>query len=164
MTLRIIALDPGGTTGWALADIEEGGHIEFKHDMLERMNHHKELHDTLESFEPDIIVCESFEYRNANRPGLELISVEYIGVMKLFAETSGTPYVMQKAAQGKIRDKPTAFVKPDNLKRLSLYHPNQVHAMDAYGHLLYYIINKPGDVDIILRQASARLLTKGWKV
>jgi hypothetical protein len=161
MNRRIVALDPGGTTGWATVTIMAHQEPVFNHGMLTSKNHHKKLFDLLlilhEGIDELTVVCESFEYRNASRAGLELVSTEYIGVMKLFCQENDITYHMQSASQGKIRDKPTAFVKPDNLKRLGLWSPNQIHAMDAYGHLLYYLINyaKTG--------FEKELLQKGWK-
>ena len=171
MSTRIVALDPGGTTGWAYVDIRDDGTLEFHHGMLESQNHHNELRDLLYGLLYNLeghrvveyynIVCESFEYRNASRPGLELVSVEYIGVMKLFCQEFNIPYHMQSASQGKIRDKPTAFVKPDNLKKLGLWSPNMIHAMDAYGHLLYFLINDQSKVNFAA--GALHLLNKGWK-
>ena len=164
MTSRIVALDPGGTTGWAYVDIANDGTLEFHHGMLVAQNHHKELYDALVRWHIGDyqIVCESFEYRNASRPGLELISVEYIGVMKYFCQDFEVAYHMQSASQGKVRDKPSAFVKPENLKRLGLWSPNQVHAMDAYGHLLYYLINVAAKTRLGYADLVLELLAKGW--
>ena len=163
MTSRIVALDPGGTTGWSTITINDDDVLSFNHGMLQRQQHHQQLYKLLEDLQVGVndyeIVCESFEYRNASRPGLELVSVEYIGVMKLFCQERNIQFHMQSASQGKVRDKPTAFVKSENLKRLGLWSPSQVHAMDAYGHLLYYLINSK-----VYPEIALELLNKGWKV
>lgn len=158
---RIVALDPGGTTGWAMVTYEDGKEPQYNCGMFRALEHHKELYDALGMWQTESyrIVCESFEYRNASRPGLVLSSVEYIGVMKLFCQERNVPYHFQSASQGKIRDKPNAFVKPSNLKRLGLWSPSMVHAMDAYGHLLYYTIHN----DPARKIEAAALLLKGWK-
>ena len=161
MTSRIVALDPGGTTGYAMITFHDDVvPYSFNCGMFRSLNHHKELYDALGMWHVDDyeIVCESFEYRNASRPGLELVSVEYIGVMKLFCQERNIQFHMQSASQGKVRDKPTAFVKSENLKRLGLWSPSQVHAMDAYGHLLYYLINSK-----VYPEIALELLNKGWK-
>jgi hypothetical protein len=102
------------------------------------------------------IVCESFEYRNVSRAGLVLDSVEYIGVMKRFCQERNVKYTMQTAAMGKVGNRTTAFVKKSNLQKLGLWSSGNIHAMDAYGHLLYYMINDVG----LFRQ---ELLEKGWR-
>ena len=167
MIKRIAAFDPGGTTGWAYVDIDvETQETTFHCGMLQAKEHHKELFDFLGHLDVQdfTVVSESFEYRNASRAGLVLSSVEYIGVIKHFCQERKVPVVFQMAAQGKIRDKPNAFVKPDNLKRLGLYHPSQVHAMDAYGHLLYYIIHTLSHRESGYDELRLKLLARGWQV
>lgn len=176
--MRILALDPGGTTGWAYVDIipfvqnyiEVNGveeiksklpvleDLKFHYGQFNEKNHHDDLYRLLHKlYEPHYtVVSESFEYRNASRPGLELISVEYIGVAKLFCERQKVPLILQTASMGKVRDKDTAFIKPSNLKKLGLWSSGQGHAMDALGHLLYYMIHNA-------HLYRNELLTKGWK-
>lgn len=158
MLRRIVGLDPGGTTGWAVLTINEDGKRFWKCGQFEAKNHHLQLDAFLRQHLTDVfeIVCESFEYRNMSRPGLVLDSVEYIGVMKLFCQENYVHYTMQTASMGKVRDKPTAFVKPSNIKKLGLWSPGQGHAMDAIGHILYYMINNIG-LD------KEELLKAGWK-
>jgi hypothetical protein len=173
---KIIAFDPGGTTGWALADIR-GGLCAFTSGMLGPEDHHYNLYLLLEDERASsggerdglTIVCESFEYRNDSRAGLILKSCEYIGVIKLFANSHfrPDPLILQTASQGKIRGKKTeesAFVKKRNLQQLGLWSlgPNgEHHAMDAYGHLLNYMLAKPGKINSELRLEL--LIKGGWK-
>jgi len=156
MTLRIVALDPGGTTGWATFTLD-GSTQEWDCGQLEGP-HHNRLDQMLERFRTVEyhIVCESFEYRNVSRAGLVLDSVEYIGVMKRFCQERNVKYTMQTAAMGKVGNRTTAFVKKSNLQKLGLWSSGNIHAMDAYGHLLYYMINDVG----LFRQ---ELLEKGWR-
>lgn len=165
-TITILALDPGGTTGWArmqanallipaFSEKTEFYDVEWTRGQLGPHPHHTELMTLLElsHTEEYRIVCESFEYRNRSRPGLVLDSVEYIGVTKLFVadrKSEHIPLAMQTAAMGK------GFVKDENIKKLGLWFPSQKHAMDATRHLLYYMINTAD----IMKQY---LLTRGWK-
>lgn len=171
MTLRILGIDPGGTTGWATFTAEERydpvvkkmryDHIKWECGQIadDKHEHHEELDDLMGLMQTDhfIIVCESFEYRN-RLPKAELISRNYIGVVELFAkrrmQRTGQLLVMQTASMGKVRK--TGFVKDRNLKRLGLWSPGHPHAMDGYGHVLYYMINNGN----ILKN---ELLEKGWK-
>jgi hypothetical protein len=88
-------------------------------------------------------VCESFEYRNQSRAGLELISKEYIGIVNLFVQqrniVANVHY--QTASQGKITKK--SFIQKSNLQTAGLWSSGDGHAMDAYGHMLTWMINGP---------------------
>lgn len=164
----ILALDPGGTTGWASFQCDQiWNPIDEVFEYVGRQwtcgqldlrpeDHHLTLYNLLGHFHVDkyMIVCERFDYRNKSRPGLELISREYIGVTRLFCQDRRIPLALQEASQGKITDK--SFVKKENLQRLALWTPGWGHAMDAYGHLLWYMINHAH----VLRD---ELLAKGWR-
>src|SRR3954470_11009411 len=111
---RIIAIDPGGTTGWAvwtrsgLGDEWNCGQIasEDHHNQLDVLLGHMHLSDYS-------IVCEGFNhYRDMNQ--VQLISLEYIGVVKRFAQERSLPVNMQQSQQGKVG----GFVKKENLKAL----------------------------------------------
>lgn len=150
---RIVALDPGGTTGWAMW--EEGPLTLQSHSTSDRFNcgqigpdeHHKQLWDFLGTMQTHdfTIVCESFEFRQGKqRHNINLMSKEYIGVAKLFAaERMDTPVVFQTAALGK------GFVSDAKLKAMGLYHPGHKHAMDAIRHLVYYMVIKEHRRDLI---------------
>lgn len=130
----IIGLDPGGTTGWASLDTNSG---EWTHSQLGPHEHHLELEKCLESVLPrkmHALVCESFEYRRDQRDNVQLVSREYIGVVKLFAQKYGTPVVFQTASQGK------AFWKDEKLKLCNLHVPGNPHANDATRHVLAYML------------------------
>ena len=174
--IHLLALDPGGTTGWATFEGEYKrignlgqpestwlpvfiGNPVWTCGQFGPEDHHTELYKfayyELCEDEGSVLISESFEYRNNSPTGLELISKEYIGIAKLVAKSLRIPYVEQSASQGKVRDKNTAFVKPSNLKKLGFWQPSNPHAMDALGHLIYYLVNK----NIYKKE----LLEKGWK-
>lgn len=148
---RIIALDPGGTTGWATFTLtEDAVHGAFDWGQMGPDEHHRELWNLLGMMHTEEydIVCESFEYRNASRAGLVLVSKEYIGITKLFVEdrlatdSSGSlhvTYTEQTASKAK------GFVKNSHLKRLGLWSSKHAdrHAMDAMRHLIFYLVNSP---------------------
>src|SRR3954447_23572710 len=140
-TLTVLALDPGGTTGWAMYRAEQlyniDGEPEFYNELylcgqMGPEEHHQQLYHWLEHNHTSEyhVVYESFEYRNKSREGLVLISREYIGVIKLFdAERGGVVLVKQGPSTA------MAFVKDTHLKKLGVWDWRQVHAMDAYRHL-----------------------------
>jgi hypothetical protein len=91
---------------------------------------------------PDVIICESFEYRKGLRDNLVLVSREYIGVVKLFVQRyPAVQLVMQTAAYGAM-DKGN-FWTSDKLKKVELYDSHYApHGMDATCHLLQYLTFK----------------------
>lgn len=163
--LTVIALDPGGTTGWSMfraevmptPDGEELFNARWSQGQLGPHEHHDQLYGFLELQQTmqTYVICEGFEYRNRARAGLVLVSKEYIGVAKLFCIRNKVSYGEQTAAQGK------GFVKDANIKKLGMWMPGKPHANDATRHLLWWLINAaPVSIKDNLREP---LLEKGWK-
>lgn len=165
---RIVALDPGGTTGirtWSNYTkegvVDNDDHWGF--DQIGPEEHHDRLWDYLKDTMHFVwgihggemtIVCESFEFRqwDGNRAGINLISREYIGVAKLFGQRYGVPVVLQSAgnAKGFIPDKPVNGMEANaKLKVMGLYLPGKKHANDAARHLIYYMVNTLKRHDLI---------------
>lgn len=149
---RIIALDPGGTTGiavWTDCRPSSPTDNEFTWYELGPEEHHKELWDfllkgTVGASGDHTIVCESFEFRqNRQRDNINLMSREYIGVVKLFQQQYGTPVVFQTAGVAK------PFVTDEKLKAMGLYQKGSKHERDATRHLIYYMVNKLHRIDLI---------------
>jgi hypothetical protein len=164
-TYRIIALDPGGTTGWATYTagrmVWDSSGTEYYDEkwacgQLGPHEHHNELDIWLgiQQTEQYVIVCESFEFRNLDRrhrDNINLMSREYIGVAKRFAQERQVPLRLQTAslAKGLFPDSgPHANKK---IKDAGLWHPNQKHAMDATRHLLWYLVNRDNRLDLVER-------------
>lgn len=143
-----LALDPGGTTGWALfdptLDYISAGQISGEHH-LELYNFLTDVFSSNSLFffaDNGEIVCESFQFRQFagfDKSKVVLDSVEYIGVIKLYSRMTGIPIREHTASMGKF------FVNDDKLERLGWYKPTAglVHARDACRHLLRdLIVNK----------------------
>jgi hypothetical protein len=128
---RIAAFDPGGTTGWCRYDTALPLENSYACGQFEAPDHHKLLYRWLNDNEPELIVCEQFDYR-PHLQNVQLISRNYIGVIELYTQYSGCPLIMQKPAVMKPWDN-------DKLKLLGLYTKNLRHAMDATRHLLVYL-------------------------
>ena len=106
---NVLAFDPGGTTGWALATFQKN-HEEIKlENIIIRTGefgptlHYKELYEFVisDGFCPRLeVVCEPFHYRQnvvgedaaGFRGKVELISAEYIGIIKLACQQLGLSY------------------------------------------------------------------------
>lgn len=145
--MRIVALDPGGTTGWAYwTDEWESGCERINDEAWDRGQltgqHHEELYGLLCTLQPDVLVYERFTYqRRELDKGVSLVldSVEYIGVAKLWMHIGrlvDCQLVPQTVHQGKIG--PKNLWTEEKVKALGLWIPGLTHAMDATGHLLYY--------------------------
>lgn len=167
---RVIGLDPGGTTGWATytaeyipnpnttgpADRYEFHSEEWACGQLGPGPHHDALWSFLElqAVSQTVIACESFEFRQGKqRAGIVLDSCEYIGIVKLFVEQRQRSLpnnfrmdlVMKTAGQAK------SFITDDKIKKLGLWYPGHRHAMDAYRHLLHFLLINEQRHDIARR-------------
>lgn len=163
--LSITALDPGGTTGVALYDCdiifnanEQPELFNEKFDTLQigPEPHHKTLLHLLERrhVANTIIVCESFQYRRpVEAPSVELISVEYIGVVNLLAQERPDIQVIWqttgKVLPSKSQHKVGGFWTDDKLKQVRKFSPGKKHANDAMRHLLYYMAFTMGRRDLL---------------
>jgi len=135
---RIIALDPGGTTGWATAIIEDHTleTIECGQGVFTALG----LWTMFIAYAPHYIVCETFRYRTQSRAGLDLSSMKWIGICELYTEQSGDACLlkMQEPSEGK------GFWHNGKLKDAGLYVPGKPHSMDGLRHLLYFLTFKAG--------------------
>jgi len=166
---RILAVDPGGTTGiatYSALRMVNPNTNEFEYldeewwgTQLGPKPHHNELDMLLgmQHVEEFTIICESFEYRNRSRAGLVLVSQQYIGVIERFAQERNVPLFMQPASLGKITKK--SFVRKENLERLGLWVKGGAstwnHMEDSYGHLIQFMIKNNIRKDDLLK--------RGWK-
>ena len=130
-----MALDPGGTTGWAYFNPAWSG-VECGQILGQ---HHMRLYEKLEELQPQLIVSESFQFRQFegfDKSKVVLDSVEYIGIVKLYAQIERVSLVFQTASTAK------HFVADLKLRRMGWYKPTagMVHARDALRHLLYYLV------------------------
>lgn len=130
MLKKIIAFDPGYTTGVAFYDSKE--------IVLEEVVGHDVIWDMLNELNPDAIVYEKFFYQRRDK--VDLTPVEIIGVIKLFASIIDVTCVGQSAQQAK------RFWTDSKIKKLDLWAPGHPHAMDALRHLLYFRTFKLKDV------------------
>lgn len=143
---QLISFDPGGATGVAIC-LFDGQEFHIDATTIWRPEHHQGIQD--EILEAVIVsgdlgaltvITEGFEFRQGTqqRRGLELISREYIGVMKLTCNQNGVPLIQQKPAHA------LSFMDDEKLKRCgelrTPLHENR-HANDALRHLLFYLIN-----------------------
>jgi hypothetical protein len=149
---KIISVDPGGTTGLAyLQDRVIFARKEIgprRKDVKQYMDWcGQALEQEFDSFMPDYIVFEQFDYRTGQAHA-ELISNEYIGVIKLWCVKNDRPWVTQPARVGKHTGK-GVFWNRRKLQAVGLYLPNMGHSMDATSHLLHHWSTTLGQRDYL---------------
>lgn len=124
-----ISLDPGKTTGVCVHDLRTA---ELEAWEIGPEPHHLKLHDLLNGYGPELVICERFDYRRLDKVNLE--PVEYIGVTKLWCQQTHTRYHAQMQL-GHDR----GLWTDSKLKELDLHQPGKPHANDAMRHMLYYL-------------------------
>lgn len=123
---KVIAFDPGVTTGIAIATLTDPIQYETFHQQG-----HVSLWNFLNDEVPDAIVYEKFFYQRRDKVVLE--PVEIIGIIKLYAALTFTDIVGLSAQQAKV------FWTDAKIRQLGLWETNRKHGMDALRHLLYYL-------------------------
>lgn len=162
---NVLAFDPGGTTGWAQAiltgpikDDVKLSDIALSTGEFGPEEHHEDLHCALFNLQDDAgyyglswpeIVFEPFHYRQnvvgegvGFRGKVELISAEYIGVIKLACAQYNMTYY-DRFTPGEAK----AYVTDEKLRRLGwLQEPvtPMRHRNDALRQLVKYLIVKKG--------------------
>lgn len=128
--MKIIAIDPGVTSGLCFGVIESDGKLVVTPKQERFLV--SDLWKVLEAWEPKHIICERFEFRKGSKAGLKLDSVKFIGVAELYAQLKRVKIHGQMAAQGK------SYYTDVQLKRLGIYVPSLPHGMDALRHMLHW--------------------------
>ena len=154
---HVVGLDPGGTTGIAVAHSDYSGpdwgitldDIKIETYHLGPHEHHYDLRLWLENefnTYPDMeISCEPFNFRQyagGKRSSVNLISVEYIGVIKLLVSQHEIPYY-DGFSPGEAKSWSTNL-KLEKVGWLLTPHtryPNQ-HMNDALRQVLKYLVVK----------------------
>ena len=146
--MKIISIDPGGTTGWATFQLTFIGNdpkwspiladhfIRYGH--LGPGDHHNDLNDVLIEERPDLIIYERFEHRN--NEFAQLTSVEYIGVIKQYQQQRDKCKIESQGASQALPwsdDK-----KMEHLDILITPPLTWRHANDARRHLLYTLATR----------------------
>lgn len=142
----IVSLDPGGTTGIAsyyLLGEGRSGSSGGSFDYCETFNgkelgpepHFKQLWSYLTNMSPDILLCENFDIQD--NPAVSMISLQYIGVAKLYHQLTGKALFMRPRP-----NKDIAWLSNDSLKRMGLYTEGMPHRNDATRHLVHFVVNE----------------------
>ena len=152
MTQRVMAVDPGKSTGIVVGDFHDDRefsiiHVQqFKHEHW--MGNVYDILATYDEFAPDIVVCEQFDLRPGNNFLADLTPVKINSVL----EWEIGDIVWQTPAMAKT-------TMPDNvLKSLDFWptgatvsQPDANDARDAGRHLFLWAVTKRHDGAVIAR-------------
>lgn len=131
--MRIVAFDPGGTTGAAVGDITTRRQFELQcvtqFDWDDRFN----IWEFLKEQRPDQVVIEDFrlyKHKAQDQINSPFPAVRVIGIIDAFCHLMEIPVAMQPASA---------------ISRVKVLSPDQVqittmHQSDAYKHLRCYVI------------------------
>ena len=129
---RIMAIDPGPSTGLALWDTDGAPYA----TTLQRAEAEDFIVERLDRDRPtvDVVVIEKFIISQAtakkSRDGA--VSIELIGLTRYLTRVAEVPLVEQPPSDAKM------FSTDEKLKRIGWYVPGPDHARDALRHLLVH--------------------------
>lgn len=133
---KLIAVDPGLTTGVAMWDPEvEQRPTAVQYDVS---GMHAFIHTTcMQGYDVYDIVCESFTISERTmKMTRQTWSLELIGALKYVSEIRGHTFTLQTPAAAK------RFADNTRLRQIGWYVPGRDHANDALRHLFLYAVMK----------------------
>ncbi len=144
---RLLALDPGETTGWSIWDSHDNGtHYELESsgqlETWDKVNHTinpcvHNFNNMLMQWQPDYVVMERYavyEWKAESHAWSDVPTLRIIGCMETFLILRQVPYHMQTAQAAK------NFVTDDKLKEWGLWKKGERHARDSYRHALFFLL------------------------
>lgn len=175
--MKIMAFDPGGTTGWAKhlllspeelyrwapgapPDVWSGGQLDQDYDTRKvakystkkatdnhPSGHHCALWDLLAVENPDVVVVENFVYEVRRNQG-----VDQPGIVLISRDYIGVIELWCKMTMTPMMVRTRNALKmwdDEKLKKLGLYTKGARHRNDATRHLLDYIVTTLGRTDYL---------------
>lgn len=142
--ITALAIDPGKTTGYCLACIPIPGKVYIV--PAECVHREADMLELLEGLYVQTdgmlhLVCETFEFRNASRVGLDFTPARLIGIVELFVQVNGVTVAFQNPS---VQSDKTGFFSNDYLKQHYLYSVGSTHKRSATKHMLYWLTFKQG--------------------
>jgi hypothetical protein len=131
MTVEIVALDPGVTTGVATYQFVNGKDIFRSFHIEPRIypHPHETLYDMLCALGEKTLIYEAFHFRQG-MDGAVFTGVEYIGVIELVGQLNCLEVVKITPSDGK------GFWDDKKLRAIGAHKPGHIHANDAMRVLL----------------------------
>jgi hypothetical protein len=132
--LKVLAIDPGVTTGFAQM-MYVGGYIGL--DYRQRKLSPKQFGEFVLRMKSLYHVCESFQYRQGQFQKDVLFPVELIGVLK-YLVGEGNPNQQLWMQPPSVQGKKSAFYSDEKIKAMGLWMPGREHGRSALKHLLHW--------------------------
>lgn len=150
--MKVVGIDPGGATGYAIFELPsetwtigaitgEDHHLKLWHFLEVELLYFVDVARKAPYMDARV-VCESFN--NDANPAAVLVSLQYIGVVKLFCQTYDIPLFMSNRS-----NKDVNYLKGNQLKRFSVWSTSK-DARDAARHLIHYMIHHVGYEPLLL--------------
>lgn len=137
---RLLALDPGETTGWCIWDCIPGANDTMiacgQLDTWPIENQVKNFRALLNQYNPTQIVYEQYrvyEWKSDSHAWSDVPTLRIIGSIETFLLLNGIAYSHQTPQVAK------HFVTDDKLKGWGLYERGQRHSRDAMRHATYFL-------------------------
>lgn len=136
LPLKVLAIDPGETTGWALfcnTTMDRHGQLQtslFPQAPVTLCSH-------IEAWKPDVVVIEDYrvyKWKTDSHAWAALHTPKLIGVVEYFCYINKIPLTKQSAQVGK------GFCTDERLKEWGLYQVAMRHANDAIRHACQYLM------------------------
>ncbi len=124
--MKILGLDPGHTTGWAVVTEEKILYKGF-------FPHYEEVTALLAEHEPDIAVVEDFllyPWKSQQLAWNNMKTVQNLGVIRYLLDEADVPYVLQAAS----------LVKKHSRRLPGSY--SSAHERDAVTHAIVYLVRQ----------------------
>jgi hypothetical protein len=132
---RLLVLDPGETTGWALF---EDGKLSTAGQLGTKQEGWIAIHSLFHHIQPNMVVYENYrvyQHKLERHSNSEVYTVRLIGVIEFLCEIiHGIPHYNQMAHEAK------GFVSDDKLQKWGYYKPGLKHARDAIRHGCYFLL------------------------
>ena len=143
---RVLALDPGETTGVAAwvpyRPTDDGSRAPREQILLWQLGtkdlgpSYDILHKALQDWSPDHLRAEDYKvygWKAAEHAFASLHTARWLGAIEVAAFQTDTPFTVKLAQHAK------TFWTDDKLKACGIYHPGLKHARDAKRHLAHYL-------------------------
>lgn len=141
---KVLALDPGETTGWAAFQSEDGKYFKlFAEGQIKTwpmQDAVDQLQKLLDQVKPDHLVHELYavyEWKSQDHSWSRMPTVRVIGCIETLCIQQNIPFSSQTAQIAK------TFCTDDKLKTWNFYIKGQRHARDAIRHGCYYLMFRP---------------------
>lgn len=128
--VRVIAIDPGKTTGWAAWNSETDKFLAGQMPLFEFLY----WYETSMTGDFETVVESYIITAGTLTKSRQYWSLEGIGAIKYLAERDGRKVTMQSPAEAK------KFATPEKLKAVGWWVPGKDHAQDAARHLLVFVV------------------------